>query len=70
MGFPYEEDTRHFHNVAEKTLSPFGTDLYPAFSAQAKEYFFIPHWKKERGVGGIFFDHYNSGNFEKDLAMW
>ncbi len=66
MGFSYEEDTDHFHSVAETALN----DLYPTFSQNAKEYFFIPHRKKERGVGGIFFDHYNTGNFEEDLALW
>lgn len=70
MGFPYSEDTEHFHRVAEESLRPFGTHLYTEFTKNAKEYFYIPHWKKERGVGGIFFDHYNSGDFEADLSMW
>lgn len=70
MGFPYSEDTEHFHHVAENTLDPFGEELYPQFSKNAKEYFFIPHRHKERGVGGVFFDHYNSGDFEQDLALW
>lgn len=70
MGFPYVEDTEHFHNIAKTTLDPFGIDLYDRFFRQAKEYFYIPHWKKERGVGGIFFDHYNSGNFDDDINMW
>jgi coproporphyrinogen III oxidase len=70
MGFPYPEDTAHFHSVAKEALDPFGTDIYPLFSQNAKEYFYIPHRKKERGVGGIFFDHYHTGNFEKDLALW
>ncbi len=70
MGFPYEEDTHHFHNIAKQSLDPFGEELYPRFSAWAKEYFFIPHRHKERGVGGIFFDHINSGNPELDFSMW
>lgn len=70
MGFPFEEDTQHFHSVAKSTLDPFGPDIYPLFSKQAKEYFYIPHRKKERGVGGIFFDHYNTGNIEQDLKLW
>lgn len=70
MGFPYEEDTRHFHSVAKAALDPYGHNLYPDFMQQAKEYFYLPHRKKERGVGGIFFDHFNTGDFEKDLAMW
>ena len=67
MGFPYDEDTAHFHTTAKCALDSFDASLYPQFSAQAKEYFTIPHRRKERGVGGIFFDHYNSGNLELDL---
>lgn len=70
MGFPYEEDTLHFHDIAKLSLDPHGHELYPLFSRQAAEYFYIPHRKKERGVGGIFFDHYNTGKREIDLAMW
>ena len=70
MGFPYDEDTAHFHEIAKQALTPFDSDYYARFSQQARDYFFIPHWKKERGVGGIFFDHHNTGNFEHDLAMW
>lgn len=70
MGFPYPEDTEHFHATAKKCLDAFDIRLYPQFSQNAKEYFYIPHWKKERGVGGIFFDHYNTGNEERDLALW
>lgn len=67
MGIVYEEDVHHFHTIAKKSV---GDALYAKFSANAKEYFYIPHRKKERGVGGLFFDHWNSGNFEKDFALW
>lgn len=70
MGFPYSQDTEHFHQTASQALSPFGKDLYSTFSNSAKEYFFIPHRKKERGIGGIFFDHYNTGNFDQDFSLW
>jgi coproporphyrinogen III oxidase len=70
MGFPYEEDELHFHNAAKEALDPFGKAIYPTFSQNAKEYFYIPHRQKERGVGGIFFDHYDTGDFEKDFALW
>lgn len=70
MGFPYEEDSTHFHAVAKENLDLTDKALYPQFSQNAREYFYIPHWKKERGIGGIFFDHYNTGDLDKDLAMW
>lgn len=62
MGFFYEEDTKHFHNVAKHSLDKVKKGLYESFSANAKEYFYIPHRNKERGVGGLFFDHYNTGD--------
>lgn len=70
MGFPYPEDTAHFHGVARKCLDETDSALYPKFSKNAQEYFYIPHWQKERGVGGIFFDHFNSGDLSQDLGMW
>ncbi len=70
MGHPYEEDALHFHQIAKKSLDPFGLDLYKTFSQNAKEYFYIPHRKKERGIGGIFFDHFNTGDFSHDLSLW
>ncbi len=70
MGIFYEEDKEHFHQTAKNALLPFGENLYHDFSQNAAAYFYIPHRKKERGVGGIFFDHFNSGNFEKDFSMW
>ncbi|MCB1108944.1 MAG: oxygen-dependent coproporphyrinogen oxidase [Chlamydiia bacterium] len=65
MGFPYNEDTEHFHQTAQNAIP----EHYPAFSQNAKDYFYIPHRKKERGVGGIFFDHYNTGDLEKDFEL-
>jgi len=70
MGFPVEEDTKHFHAAAKACLDPFGAELYPNYSQAAKEYFFVKHRNRERGVGGIFFDHVNSGDLARDLAMW
>ncbi|MEC7838614.1 MAG: oxygen-dependent coproporphyrinogen oxidase [Chlamydiota bacterium] len=70
MGFPYHDDTQHFHDIAKKSLDSTSKELYPKFSEWAKEYFYIPHRHKERGVGGIFFDYYNSGSFGEDLNMW
>ncbi len=62
MGLPYAEDTEYFHSVAKKTCG----EHYPLFYKQAQEYFYIPHRKKERGVGGIFFDHWDV----KNLSLW
>jgi coproporphyrinogen III oxidase len=65
MGFPYPEDTEHFHTTAKNAL---GLTLYTQFSEAAKTYFYIPHRKKERGVGGLFFDHYDNIDVWKAVA--
>lgn len=70
MGFVFEEDKEHFHTVARKALDPFGKDLYSDYSQKAAEYFYIPHRQKERGLGGIFFDHRNTGDLNADFAFW
>jgi len=70
MGFYYEEDALHFHKTAKEALDPFDKQLYPSFSENAKNYFYIPHRQKERGCGGIFFDHLDSGDFAKDFVLW
>lgn len=69
MGFEKEEDTIHFHQTAKEALDQLDATFYPKFSLEAKNYFFIPHWKKERGVGGIFFDHLKSESKEQDLEL-
>ncbi|MCH9634720.1 MAG: Oxygen-dependent coproporphyrinogen-III oxidase [Chlamydiae bacterium] len=70
MGVFYQEDRDLFHSVAKNALDLINPTLYPSFSKKARDYFFIPHRNEERGVGGIFFDKYNTGKLEKDLSLW
>lgn len=65
----YAEDTAHFHAEQKRHLDPHGSELYPKFKTWADEYFYIPHRKRARGVGGIFMDDQNSGDWEADFAL-
>lgn len=65
----YPEDTAGFHAEQKRHCDPHGLDLYPRFKAWADEYFFVPHRGRARGVGGIFFDDYNTGDWEADFAF-
>ncbi|WP_324752826.1 oxygen-dependent coproporphyrinogen oxidase [Roseovarius sp. Pro17] len=65
----YPEDTAHFHTQQQVHLDPHSTDHYPRFKAWADEYFYIPHRHRARGVGGIFMDDQNSGDWEADFAL-
>jgi coproporphyrinogen III oxidase len=65
----YPEDTAHFHGVLEAHLRPHGKDEYARQKAWADEYFYVPHRGRARGVGGVFLDDHNSGDWERDFAM-
>lgn len=65
----YDEDTAHFHQAQQEHLAPHGDDLYPALKAWADEYFFVPHRGRARGVGGIFMDDRNTGDWKADFAL-
>ena len=65
----YAEDTAHFHDTLKAHLDPHGAHHYPRLKAWADEYFFIPHRGRARGVGGIFMDDQNTGDWEADFAL-
>jgi len=65
----YEADTAHFHDVQRAHLEPHGETLYPELKAWADEYFYIPHRHRARGVGGIFMDDRNTGDWAADFAL-
>ena len=63
----YEADTRFFHQVLKDACDPFDAGYYPRFKEWADEYFFIPHRGRARGVGGIFYDDLNTGDWRADF---
>jgi coproporphyrinogen III oxidase len=65
----YEEDTAHFHDTQARFLAPHGADLYPRLKKWADDYFYIPHRKRARGVGGIFMDDHCTGDWAADFAL-
>jgi len=65
----YAEDTAHFHAQMRAACDAQSPDDYPKFKAWADEYFFVPHRGRARGVGGIFYDDLNTGNWAADFAF-
>ncbi|MEX0318992.1 MAG: oxygen-dependent coproporphyrinogen oxidase [Ruegeria sp.] len=65
----YDEDTAHFHDQQKRHLDPHGPGHYPRLKDWADEYFYIPHRKRARGVGGIFMDDYCTGDWRADFAL-
>ncbi|MBA2664056.1 MAG: oxygen-dependent coproporphyrinogen oxidase [Bradymonadaceae bacterium] len=53
----FEDDARHFHQSYRTVCDRHDPSYYARFKAQCDDYFYIPHRKESRGLGGIFFDN-------------
>jgi coproporphyrinogen III oxidase len=65
----YAEDTKSFHAVLKDACDAHAPDYYDRFKAWADEYFYVPHRHRARGVGGIFYDDLNTGDWDADFAF-
>jgi len=65
---PRDEDTADFHARLKAACDAHGADYYDRYKAWADDYFYIPHRKVHRGVGGIFYDHLE-GDFATNFAF-
>jgi coproporphyrinogen III oxidase len=65
-----DADTIAFHAAmkaacdAHAHLAP-----YDKYKKWCDEYFYLPHRKEPRGIGGIFYDHHDSGDWDADFAF-
>jgi coproporphyrinogen III oxidase len=65
---PIQEDTEDFHATLRAACEAHVPGDYPRYSKWADDYFYIPHRQVHRGVGGIFYDHLETG-FDADFAF-
>jgi coproporphyrinogen III oxidase len=63
------DDAKLFHAAMKAACDPFDPEWHGKYKAWCDEYFYLPHRKEPRGIGGIFYDRHNSGDFEKDFAF-
>jgi len=66
---PDEADTAAFHAALKSACDAHDAGYYPRFKAWCDEYFFLKHRGEPRGVGGIFYDYLDSGDWERDFAF-
>jgi coproporphyrinogen III oxidase len=65
-----DPDTKSFHAAmraactANARVAP-----YDKYKAWCDEYFYLQHRQEPRGIGGIFFDWHNSGDWDADFAF-
>jgi coproporphyrinogen III oxidase len=67
--YGFREDARHWHETARAACAPLGADAHPRFKKQCDEYFFLPHRREARGIGGLFFDDLRADGFAACFAF-
>jgi coproporphyrinogen III oxidase len=66
---PDAPDTVAFHAALKAACDAHDPDWHAKYKAWCDEYFWLAHRNEPRGTGGIFYDHHNSGDDEKDFAF-
>ncbi len=62
-------DAQNFHGAYKAACDKHGDDYYEKFTKWCDEYFFNIHRNEPRGVGGIFYDYVNTGDWDADFAF-
>ena len=57
-----------FHNEIKKSCDRHNKNYYGKYKKWCDKYFYLPHRKEARGIGGIFFD-YKKDNWNKDFEF-
>jgi coproporphyrinogen III oxidase len=65
-----DADTTAFHAAMKQACDAHArVASYEKFKRWCDEYFYLKHRKEMRGIGGIFYDYLDSGDWEADLAF-
>ena len=64
-----DQDSRDFHAAMEGACAREPSADYARFKTWCDEYFFLPHRGEMRGIGGIFYDYLDTGDWEADFAF-
>lgn len=65
-----DPDTAAFHAAMKAACDAHAAVApYEKYKTWCDEYFYLPHRKEARGIGGIFYDWLDSGDWDADLAF-
>ncbi|WP_300542129.1 oxygen-dependent coproporphyrinogen oxidase [Maricaulis sp.] len=62
-------DAKDFHAACKAVCDEHGEDFHARFKKWCDEYFYLPHRNEPRGIGGIFYDRHNTGDWDADFAF-
>ena len=62
-------DAARFHAALEAACDGADPAYYEKYKAWCDEYFYLPHRNEPRGLGGIFYDDLDSGDWDSDFAF-
>jgi coproporphyrinogen III oxidase len=62
------KEKKFLHYELKKMCDRHNKNYYKKYKKWCDEYFYLPHRKETRGIGGIFFD-YKKDNWEKDFKF-
>lgn len=63
-----DPDTQEFHAAMQSACDRHRVANYPHFKKWCDDYFFLPHRNEPRGIGGIFYDYFNSAQDPENSA--
>lgn len=63
------EDTIDFHAAMKSACDAHHPEWHAKYKKWCEEYFWLPHRNEPRGVGGIFYDRHDTGDWEKDFVF-
>ncbi len=64
-----DPDSIDFHAAMQAACDRHAVADYAKFKEWCDSYFWLKHRSEPRGIGGIFFDYHNSGNWDADFAF-
>jgi coproporphyrinogen III oxidase len=64
-----DSDAKDFHAAMKTACEGEASADYARFKQWCDEYFYLPHRGEMRGIGGLFYDYLDTGDFEADFAF-
>ncbi|MGH6891389.1 MAG: oxygen-dependent coproporphyrinogen oxidase [Dongiaceae bacterium] len=63
------QDGADFHAALKQACDRHDEGYYSRFKRWCDDYFYLPHRKEPRGLGGIFYDNLDTGDWGKDFGF-